>query len=131
MATKITADTQITGWDEHAYDVRKGEARTTRAKATKTYDGDIEGEASITYLMAYAEDGSATFVGLEHVTGSVAGRKGSFAMTHIGRFEGGVPTAKVEVAPGSGTEELAGLKGKGEFVTTGHDGKTTLSITFA
>ena len=130
MATKIAADTQITGWEEHAYDVRKGEARTTRAKATKTYTGDIEGEASISYLMAYAEDGSATFVGLERITGSVNGRKGSFAMTHIGRFEAGVPRASVEVAPGSGTEELAGLKGKGEFVANGHAGTTSLRVTF-
>jgi hypothetical protein len=63
--------------------------------------------------MAYASDGSATFVGLERITGELAGKAGSFVLQRTGVFEGGVAKESYSVVPGSGTGALKGLKGEG------------------
>jgi hypothetical protein len=63
--------------------------------------------------MMYRDDGSASFVGLERFTGQIAGKKGSFVLQRTGMFEGGQAKESFSVIQGSGTGELAGLKGDG------------------
>jgi len=53
----------ITGWDEKPYSEGQDLPKLTRAAVTKTFTGDIDGEGHVEYLMMYAGDGSATFVG--------------------------------------------------------------------
>jgi len=86
---------------------------------TKTYTGDIDAEGHVEYLMMYRADGSARFVGLERITGSIAGRKGSFVLQRTGVFEGGLAKESYSVIPGSGTGELQGLQGDGT-TSVGH-----------
>jgi hypothetical protein len=69
--------------------------------------------------MMYPAAGSASFIGLERVTGSVGGRSGSFVLQHTGTFEDGVEKVILSVVPGSGTEELHGMTGDGGF-SVGH-----------
>jgi hypothetical protein len=69
--------------------------------------------------MTHRDDGSVSFVGLERVVGRIADRPGSFVLQHIGTFEGGTATISWSVVPGSGTGELRGLRGEGEF-SSGH-----------
>ena len=61
----------ITGWDEKPYSEGQDLPKLTRAAVTKTFTGDIAGEGHVEYLMMYASDGSATFVGLERIVGRV------------------------------------------------------------
>ena len=82
---------------------------------TETFTGDIEGEGEVRFLQAIRDDGSASFVGIERVTGSVAGRRGSFLLQDAGTLEGNVVRGDWFVIPGSGTGELAGLRGEGGF----------------
>jgi hypothetical protein len=56
--------------------------------------------------------GSAGYVAVERVTGSLEGRKGSFVLQHFGVMTRGAPFLDVRVVPDSGTGELAGLSGK-------------------
>lgn len=65
--------------------------------------------------MAYRADGTATFIGLERVTGRLGNRSGSFVLEHSGSFEGGMARASWFVVAGSGTGELSGLRGEGGF----------------
>jgi hypothetical protein len=65
--------------------------------------------------MAYRDDGSANFVGLEQIVGSVAGRAGSFVLQHTGSYANQTVTGNVVVLPGSGTGELHGLRGEGRL----------------
>jgi hypothetical protein len=51
------------------------------------YHGELEGEGIIHSLFADNGDRKGSFVGLEKVTGSVAGRNGSFVFQHTGTFE--------------------------------------------
>src|SRR5262245_50418511 len=92
-----------------------GLPKLTRASVTKSYQGDITGEGKLEYLMMYRDDGSASFLGLERVVGSVGSRSGSFVLQHSGIFKGGVATVTLLVVPDSGTGDLRGLRGKGKF----------------
>lgn len=69
--------------------------------------------------MMYRSDGSATFVGLERISGRIGGRSGTFVLQRLGVFEGGQAKESYSVVPGSATGELRGLRGAGSS-TVGH-----------
>ena len=103
----------IKNWEEKPYSEGQGLPKLTRASVTKTFTGDIEGEGQVEYLMAYRSDGSATFVGLERVTGRIGGKAGTFVLQRTGTFENGQAKESYSVVPGSATGELQGLRGDG------------------
>src|SRR4051794_17769814 len=116
MPTTATCTFKIEGWDEDAYAQLDGGGKLTRASVKQSFSGDIEGDGSVEWLMCYAADETATFVGLQHIEGALGGRRGSFALVQTdGTFDGGEARGKLAVAPGSGSGELAGVSGSGQF----------------
>jgi Protein of unknown function (DUF3224) len=79
--------------------------------------------------MMYRTDGTASFVGLEQVTGSIGGRSGSFALQHSGTFEGGMAKVILSVVPGSGTGDLSGMTGEGGF-NVGHQPPFNMTLDY-
>ena len=114
MRNTANARFAIKNWDEKPYNEGPDQPKLTRASVKKTFTGDLAGESQVEYLMAYASDGSATFVGLERIVGTLAGQAGSFVLQRTGVFEGGVAKESYSVVPGSGTGALRGLKGEGK-----------------
>jgi Protein of unknown function (DUF3224) len=83
-----------------------------RILLTKKFSGDLQGSARGQMLSAgTATRGSAGYVAIDHVTGELDGRRGSFVLQHSGSMNRGVPTLSIMVVPDSGTGELAGLTG--------------------
>lgn len=83
-----------------------------RMSLDKTFTGDLVATAKGEMLTARtAIKGSAGYVAIDHVTGTLAGRSGSFALQHTGTMNRGAPTLSITVVPDSGTEQLAGLAG--------------------
>jgi hypothetical protein len=79
---------------------------------TKKFSGDLEASARGHMLSAgTAIQGSAGYVAIDQVTGSLGGRKGSFVLQHSGSMKRGAPSLSVLVVPDSGTGELAGITG--------------------
>jgi len=113
MRKSAQARFAIKSWDEKPYGQGQDLPKLTRASVTKTYSGEIEGEGQVEYLMMYRSDGTATFVGLERITGRLADRTGSFVLQRAGVFEGGEARESYAVVPGSATGELHGLVGEG------------------
>ena len=113
MSNVANAQFAIQRWDEKPYSEGEGLPKLTHASVTKTLTGDIVGEGQVEYLMMYRADGSAVFVGLERVVGALAGKTGSFVLQRAGEFEDGVAKESYAVVSGSGTGELAGLRGDG------------------
>jgi|SRR5215471_7245481 len=111
--TTANARFAIKTWDEKPYSEAPGSPKLTRATVMKTFTGDVEGEGQVEYLMMYRADGSATFVGLERVVGRIGSRSGSFVLERAGVFEAGQAKESYSVVAGSGTGELAGLRGSG------------------
>lgn len=78
----------------------------------KQYQGPLTAAASGTMLSAMTEvKGSAAYVAIEHVTGSLQGRTGSFVLQHHAWMAAGTQHLEISVVPDSGTKELKGLKG--------------------
>jgi len=113
--TSATATFQISGWDEDVYAELGPGAKLSRAEVGQTFSGDIEGEGSVTWLMAYTSEKSAEYVGLQQVTGTLGGTEGSFLLTTQGTYDGAVAEGTWTVVAGSGTDGLAGLTGSGTF----------------
>ncbi len=59
--------------------------------------------------------GAASFVGIERITGTVGGRSGTFLLQDAGTVQGSIVSGDWFVIPGSGTGQLAGLRGEGGF----------------
>jgi len=79
---------------------------------TKTFTGDLDASARGHMLSATTcIKGSAGYVAIDQVTGSLDGRQGSFVLQHSGSMKRGVPNLSVMVVPDSGTDGLAGITG--------------------
>ena len=129
LKTHAKATFALNAWDEKPYNEMNGLPKLTRVSVTKAYQGDIKGEGKLEYLMMYRDDGSASFIGLERVVGSVDGRSGSFVLEHSGTFKGGLATVTLLVVPGSGTGDLRGLRGNGEFAV-GHQQPYSMTLDY-
>ena len=78
----------------------------------KTYHGGLEATSRGQMLSAGAvEKGSAGYVAIEIVRGTLDGRSGSFALQHGGTMTRGSARLTIDVVPDSGTGELEGLTG--------------------
>jgi len=113
MKKTANARFAITKWDEKPYSEGEDRPKLTRAQVTKTYTGDIAGEGHVEYLMMYRSDGTAAFVGLEQIAGTIDGKAGTFVLQRTGVFEGGQAKETYSVIAGSATGELQGLAGEG------------------
>ena len=78
----------------------------------KSYHGDLEAQSVGQMLgVRTAVDGSAGYVAMEKVTGTLAGKSGSFILQHSATMARGTPNLSIVVVPDSGTGELSGLAG--------------------
>ena len=83
-----------------------------RTQVLKTIEGDLTGTSRAEMLsVGTAIDGSAGYVAIDRITGTLHGRTGSFVLQHYGLMDRGTGTLLVQVVPDSGTDELAGLTG--------------------
>jgi hypothetical protein len=83
-----------------------------RMSFNKQFTGDLVGTSRGEMLSARTEvKGSAGYVAIERVTGTLAGRKGSFVFQHSAVMDQGKPESTIVVVPDSGTEELTGIAG--------------------
>ena len=88
------------------------EAAVGRFTLDKKYHGDLEGSGTGEMLTAMtAVKGSAGYVAIEKVTGTLAGRTGTFHLQHSGTMNRGAPSLSINVVPDSGTGQLEGLTG--------------------
>src|SRR5262245_8410879 len=115
MPTHATAEFEVKSWDESPARDGNGGSKVTQASVTMAFTGDLEGEGAVEWLMGYGDDGTAAFVGLERVVGKVGDRSGTFVLQHTGTFDGKLATADLSIVPGSGTGDLAGIKGEGKL----------------
>lgn len=83
-----------------------------RMSLDKQFHGDLEAASKGTMLTAgTGVKGSAGYVAIEQVTGTLHGRQGSFILQHNGTMTRGTAEMSVKVVPDSGTDQLAGLSG--------------------
>ena len=113
--TRANAVITVRTYQPSAYDEPAGGPALTRIHVEESFTGDISGDGVAEFLQAARADGSASFVGIERVTGAVGGREGTFLLQDAGTVQGNVVSGDWFVIPGSGTGRLAGLRGAGGF----------------
>ena len=108
-----TFDVQLT---PQTPDERTGDPAIARMSLDKQFHGDLEAVSAGQMLAAGTDvEGSAGYVALERVTGTLRRRSGSFSLQHSGTMTRGVPHLTITVVPDSGTDQLAGLAGSMEI----------------
>lgn len=83
-----------------------------RFAVSKTFRGDIDGTSAGEMLSFRSPTaGSAGYVLIEHVTGTLKGKRGSFVIQHFGIMDRNKPELRAEIIPDSGTGDLVGIAG--------------------
>ena len=83
-----------------------------RMSLDKRFDGDLSATGRGQMLTAMtAVQGSAGYVAIERVTGTLHGKSGSFVFQHTGSMAHGAQQLSISVVPDSGTGELTGISG--------------------
>ncbi|RRR77235.1 MAG: DUF3224 domain-containing protein [Candidatus Viridilinea halotolerans] len=83
-----------------------------RLAIAKQFQGDLVGTSQGEMLSARTDvEGSAGYVAIERVTGTLHGRQGSFVFQHSGTMTRSAQQLVISVVPDSGTDDLAGLAG--------------------
>ena len=91
-----------------------------RLSIDKQFHGDLDASSRGEMLSAgTAVKGSAGYVAIERVRGSLRGRAGTFVLLHSATMTRGEPQLSVIVVPDSGTEELTGLSGRMNIIIAG------------
>lgn len=105
--TTLTGEFEVTSWDENTF---------PRARRRDEADAD----------------GTARFVGMQHVEGSIDGHDGGFVMETTGDFDGEKAVGTWSVIPASATGGLTGIRGEGRFeAPRGPKATYTLDVTLA
>jgi hypothetical protein len=100
-------------------DENVGDPTVGRMSIDKQFHGDLDATSKGQMLAVQGEvKGSAGYVAMERVIGTLAGHSGSFALQHTGTMDRGVPGLSVTVVPDSGTGELVGLSGRMNIIIT-------------
>ena len=89
MSTKAVATATGGSGNENAYDEAEGKPKLSKASIKSTYDGDFTGESAAEMVMAYVGE-EAEYVGLERMSGTLGGKKGTFVTSGVGGFKDGV-----------------------------------------
>jgi uncharacterized protein DUF3224 len=121
----------VHSYEPAPYDQPANGPKLVRIRVAETFSGDIEGEGVAAFLQVSLTEDSASFVGLERVTGQIGDRAGRFVLQDGGSLAGTTVSGTWFVVPGSGTGQLAGLRGEGGFVAQlGESAQVTLDYWF-
>jgi hypothetical protein len=103
---------EVTLTAEPPHDVADG-ISLARVNIEKRFAGGLEATSKGQMLAARTpQDGSAGYVAIERVTGTLDGKRGTFVLQHSGIMTRGARALTVTVVPDSGTGELRGLSGR-------------------
>ena len=100
-----------------------------RMSIDKSISGDLIATTKGQMLSAMTDvKGSAGYVAIERVDGTLKGKNGTFALQHTGTMNKGNPSLSVTVVPDSGTGELIGLVGQFRIIVAA--GKHSYEFTY-
>jgi hypothetical protein len=119
MANTVRGEFEVKSASLPTHDTAEG-SPLGRRSIDKTFHGDLAA-TSVGKMLAAGTvvKGSAGYVAIERVTGTLGGKLGSFVLMHTGIMNRGTPSLTVTVVPDSGTGDLTGLTGKMAIEITG------------
>jgi hypothetical protein len=115
MNSRATAIFEVTGWESTVYDEPPEKPALSRVTIKKTFRGEVEGSSTAELLMCAGADDAGSYIVQERFEGKVGDRHGSFVMHHGGMRWNGGSRVYGQVAPGSGTGDLRGIRGEVQY----------------
>jgi len=112
MTTHASGTFEVKFDHEETVDNAAGIARMT---INKVYHGDLEATSKGEMIATMETNRSGAYAAIEHVTGRLSGRSGSFVLLHNGTMTSEGQQLSITVVPGSAKGELEGLAGKMEI----------------
>jgi hypothetical protein len=112
--TRAKAKITVHNSEAKPYD-RTGGPALMEVRLSETFTGDIDGESSVRALQALRDDKSGTLVSIQRFSGKLGGHQGAFVLQGSEIVGKGRIKATWFVVPGSGTDDLSGLRGEGGF----------------
>lgn len=101
-----------------------------RMSIDKQFHGELEAVSQGEMLSAGSPvKGSAGYVAIERVSGTLSGRSGSFVLQHNATMTRGAPYLNIIVVPDSGTGGLTGLSGNMNIIIA--DGKHSYDFEYS
>lgn len=120
--TTATITVTATSWTEERVAEADAEHAIARVVYRTELTGAVEGSSTaallITYVRGTAEEPHSLegpYVGYEQISGTLAGRTGTFVLALRGAHTGGVARTDCEVVADSGTGDLVGITGSGSY----------------
>jgi len=109
-----------------------GGASAGRYRFDKRFHGELDA-SSVVHMLAVGTDvpGSAAYVAVERIAGTLQGRTGSFSLLHTGVMNRGAASLSLSIVPDSGTDGLRGISGRMAIDITGGKHYYTLDYDFS
>ena len=124
----VTGTFETTMHPEAPYDDHDG-VSIGRVRIDKRFTGPLEGTGEVNMIAARTPiAGSAGYVAIERIEGTLVGKRGAFVVQHAGLMTRGTPSLSVQIIPDSGTGELTGIAGSMKITNEG--GKHTYEIDY-
>ena len=111
--TQTAKGTFVVALTPMTFEGADAESKLGRMSIDKQISGDLTASTMGQMLSAMTgTEGSAGYVAMERVTGTLHGKQGSFVLQHTGTMNRGGQSLEITVVPDSGTGELVGLAGE-------------------
>lgn len=109
---KVTGEFEVKLEPIEGYAEGSDGIKLSRMSLDKTFHGELEATSEGEMLSAMTPvKGSAGYVAIEQVQGTLKGKEGSFVLQHFGTMDKGKDRLILEVVPDSATGGLEGLSG--------------------
>lgn len=131
MSGRATGTFEVVMHPQPPYDDADG-VQLGRISIDKTFAGDLTATSRVEMLSAMTSvKGSAGYVAIERVTGTLHGKVGGFVLQHSGTMTRGAPELIISVVPDSGSGALEGIAGTLTIEITGGKHFYTFDYTLA
>jgi hypothetical protein len=112
MPTHVSGTFDVKLTPQGAEDKAEG-STLGRMSIDKQFHGELQGTSQGQMLTGVSDvQGSAGYVAIERVTGTLKGKRGSFVLQHSGTMSKSGFQLSISVVPDSGSGQLVGLSGK-------------------
>jgi 4-carboxymuconolactone decarboxylase len=132
QSKQVTGEVEVTDYQTHVITpADESGISLIETPLTETFTGGLVGTGLADHLRVVRADGSETSTGVERFSGSLDGRAGSYTLTDTAfKDTAGVVHGSFEVVQGSGTGQLIGLCGRGDFTAQGRHSSYTFTYWF-
>ncbi len=124
---ELSGTFEMRGWDEQVMEGPADGPRVAAATMTVALAGDLEGEATARWHLAYGDSSQTPYVGVWTIRARLGGRDGTVLVRDVGFDDETAARGTWMVVPGTGTGGLAELAGGGRY-EAGRDGAATWSL---